>query len=134
MFLPYAVYKITAKRIVICALTGHKGLGPEMFLNRQVMERDGKQYHTKFHEYFYAVKPKVDPEHRYYEWRIPSFHQVFGDSEYLTTLGLKQPYTVNEAKRAYRRLAKTAHPDKGGSTQAFVKLKTAFDTALRFAT
>lgn len=130
-FIAYQIIKITAKQIVASCPTCR--LFPCITLKRLVMERDGKQYHTGPHEYFYADKPKTDPEHRYYDQHIPSFHQVFGNSEYLTTLGLNQPYTRRDALSAYRRLAKIAHPDKGGSSQEFTRLKSAYDTALKFA-
>lgn len=127
-FIPYQVVKITAKQIVV----DNTSMGEVFHLKREVMERQGKQYHTRFHEYFYATKPKSDPEHRY-EFKG---HMGFGalpSYDALLTLGLRHPYTESAAKRAYRRLAKTAHPDKGGTSQEFTRLKTAYDTAIRFA-
>ena len=97
------------------------------------MERDGKQYHSRFHEYFYAKKPA--PESREWNWagNKPNFVIPNFSGDCLATLGLSAPYTKADVRRAYKRLAKTTHPDLGGSHQAFIKLKQAHDSALRFA-
>jgi len=49
----------------------------------------------------------------------------------LDTLKLTWPCTVAEIKSAYRRLAKGAHPDGGGSHAEFLALQTAYEQALR---
>lgn len=122
LYLPYRITKITAARIHV----EHKDT--RIQLNRETMETKGKQYHTRFHEYFYAEKPK--PESK--DWNWTGSKPVFnGDA--LATLGLSLPCTQADVRRAYKRLAKTAHPDAGGSHQAFIKLKQAHDSALRFA-
>lgn len=141
-FIAYQIQEITPQRIKVChdafTIAGTEKSAKDwkpLFLNRATMEKAGKQYHTRYHEYFYATKPKSDPEHRYYS--SPSFHAVFGTTpshKALDVLGLSHPYTETDAKRAYRRLAKSAHPDKGGTSQEFTRLKSAYDTALRFAT
>lgn len=135
-YIAYKINKITAKRIEIYP-PDIDDESQTIWLNRETMERDGKQYHSRFHEYFYAVKPK--PETRDWNWagssgyKLPSFNQVFG-TDCLTTLGLSLPCTRDEVRRAYKRLAKIAHPDAGGSHHDFIKLKQAHDSALRFAT
>ena len=48
----------------------------------------------------------------------------------LTILGLGPTATQQEIKRAFRRLALTTHPDKGGSAAAFIRVKWAHDEAL----
>jgi hypothetical protein len=45
-------------------------------------------------------------------------------------LGLPFPCTVAEVKMAYRRLAKHAHPDQGGSHGEFLELQAAYGQAL----
>lgn len=76
LYLPYRITKITAARIHV--LHKHTSLQ----LNRATMEHDGNQYHTRFHEYFYAEKPA--PESRDWNWAgsnsytLPSFTHVFG--------------------------------------------------------
>lgn len=133
LYLPYRITKITPARIHV----ERKGKDICLQLNRATMEREGKQYHTRFHEYFYAKKPA--PESKDWNWAgsnnytLPSFSQVFG-VECLTTLGLSLPCTRDDVRRAYKRLAKIKHPDLGGSHHEFIKLKQAHDSALRFAT
>ena len=44
-----------------------------------------------------------------------------------STLGVNQNATPTEIKKAYRQATKTAHPDAGGSHEAFVKIQQAYD-------
>lgn len=46
-------------------------------------------------------------------------------------LGLRWPCSADEAKAAFRRGALKAHPDRGGSDAAFVRLKAAYDEVRR---
>lgn len=48
----------------------------------------------------------------------------------LTVLGLGRSATPEDIKRAFRRLALTTHPDRGGSASAFIRVKWAHDEAL----
>lgn len=122
-YVPYKIARITPKQILVY----HSESDTVVYLNRQTMERDGKQYHTRFHEYFYAVKPP--PEKDFHFHRMPTFR-----ADCFITLGLSHPCTQAEVRRAYKRLAKTAHPDLGGSHQSFINLKQAHDSALRLVT
>jgi len=45
-------------------------------------------------------------------------------------LKLSFPCTVAEVKAAYRKLAKRAHPDRGGSHSEFLELQAAYEQAL----
>jgi hypothetical protein len=45
-------------------------------------------------------------------------------------LGLSFPCSVAEVKAAYRKLAKRAHPDQGGSHGEFLELQAAYERAL----
>ena len=53
--------------------------------------------------------------------------------EFLSVLGLTQPVTVDDVKQAYLEKAKTAHPDRGGDKQEFVRLQQAFEQATEYA-
>lgn len=52
-WIPYSVVRVTPKRIVI----DNTVIGEVFYLNRQTMERDDCQYHSRVHEYFFARKP-----------------------------------------------------------------------------
>jgi hypothetical protein len=53
--------------------------------------------------------------------------------EFLAILGLGLPVTVDDVKQAYLEKAKTAHPDRGGNAQQFIRLQTAFEQATEYA-
>ena len=48
--------------------------------------------------------------------------------DYYEVLGLKKGATADEIKKAYRKLAKEHHPDKGGSEDKFKEVSEAYDT------
>lgn len=50
---------------------------------------------------------------------------------YYEILGLKEECTLEEVEKAYKKLAKEKHPDKGGSHDAFVELSIAYDWILK---
>jgi len=131
-YLPYVVTRITEKRIY-CTGCSPEGQPSQVQLPRgerpkragrerhQVLEIDGRQYYSRFHEYFYVEIPKAEPE------RNASPNLVSA----LSLLGLTVPYDRADVKRAYKRLAPKCHPDTGGSHREFIKLKTAYDVAVR---
>jgi len=49
--------------------------------------------------------------------------------ECLTVLGLSFPCTLSEVRAAYRRLVQRAHPDRGGSHEEFLALRSAYEKA-----
>jgi molecular chaperone DnaJ len=49
------------------------------------------------------------------------------NENYYTTLGVSENATQDEIKKAYRKLAKENHPDKGGDEEVFKKISTAYD-------
>lgn len=53
--------------------------------------------------------------------------------EFLAILGLQQPVTVEDVKQAYLEKAKTAHPDRGGNNEEFLRLQKAFEQATQYA-
>ena len=48
----------------------------------------------------------------------------------LAALGLRQPCTLADVKRAYRQRARATHPDAGGDAAAFITLQSAYEQAL----
>lgn len=126
-FVGCPVFKKTAKRVGI--------LSPDLgvlWLNREVLERDGKVYHSKPHEYFYAVKPAVDPEAPSAEY-YKTMARLNGTSSALLELGLAAGSSQTDIKRAYKRLARKCHPDSGGSHEAFLRLDKAYKAAMKSA-
>jgi hypothetical protein len=47
-------------------------------------------------------------------------------------LGLRWPCSVEDVKAAFRKLAHKHHPDKGGSTVAFITLREAYQSAVNW--
>jgi hypothetical protein len=56
--------------------------------------------------------------------------EAMGQGECFALLELTPPYTVEAVKRAYRRLAKERHPDRGGAADRFLALQNAYRQAL----
>jgi hypothetical protein len=133
-YLPYVVVRVTDARIY-CTGCGPDGKTSNIQLPRkerpkklgharhETLEVDGRQYHSRFQEYFYVEIPKAKPQKppqpaTKYSWA-------------LMTLGISPPYCEQDVKSAYKRLARTVHPDAGGSHDEFIRLKDARDVALR---
>lgn len=58
--------------------------------------------------------------------------QITKPSDDFETLGLTDEATADEVKQAYRKLAMTHHPDKGGNQATFVKITEAKNKCLAF--
>lgn len=126
-FEPCWVMKKTAKQVHILS----PSLG-KLWLNREKLEREGKVYHSKPHEYFYAVHPGVDPEKiRYGQMWTDAWKLLGGGHPAFAVLGLQQGCSKPDIKRAYKKLARRAHPDFGGSHEAFIELNKAYEEAMR---
>jgi hypothetical protein len=63
----------------------------------------------------------------------PSTDERVNRPDFLVVLGLIPPVTVEDVKQAYLDKAKTAHPDRGGSGEDFVRLQKAFEQATEYA-
>ena len=48
--------------------------------------------------------------------------------DHYSTLGVAKTATPDEIKKSYRKLASQHHPDKGGNTNTFQQIQTAYDT------
>lgn len=125
-YVPWKVIRITAKRIHIehegVTIQLPRGERPQRpgHARHTTLEIDGKQYHSRFHEYFYAEIPKAKP--------LP---RNAGVLPALSLLGIVPPYSDDDVKRAYKRMALKTHPDVGGNHHDFIRLKEARDSALR---
>ncbi len=82
-------------------------------LDRQDLERNRKTRHGW----------TMDPH--------PPADGVESAPAWATVLDLEMPTTIADVKRAYRRKAKTAHPDAGGSPEDFRRVTDAFKAAER---
>lgn len=60
---------------------------------------------------------------------MPPADRKGGAPGWAEVLGVKMPCSLADAKRAFRSAAKTAHPDHGGTPEAFQRVKAAFDAA-----
>jgi hypothetical protein len=86
-------------------------------LDREKLEREGSVWSRQARAIFYTTPI----EDRQQSWQVPACLQA---------LGLGPKATPALVKAAYRRLAKTAHPDAGGTHEAFVALQEAYEQAL----
>ena len=62
---------------------------------------------------------------------LPSFEPAAAD---VAALSLTRPFTEADVRAAFRRKAKVAHPDGGGSSEAFTALRAAHDRLLQSVT
>jgi len=99
------------------------GIRVVLTLNRMEMESQGRAWSRSQGRYYYAL-PAV------------SFHTNDKDEKslprFVETLELPIPFTVEDIKNAYRRKAKQAHPDSGGSMDDFIALQESYQQALSF--
>lgn len=134
-YLPYVVTNITAGRIYATGAGADFQTSHVQFprspkhrpshVRPTTLEGDGKQYHSRFHEYFYTEIPKRKP-------RMSAQAVASGVVLACSLLGISPPYTNDDVNRAFKRKAREMHPDvAGGSHEGFIKLKEARNVALR---
>jgi hypothetical protein len=63
--------------------------------------------------------------------KLPSGDNT-GQPEFMTILGLRPPYTLEDIRAAYRAKAMDAHPDRGGSIANFLQIHEAHERALEY--
>jgi hypothetical protein len=57
-----------------------------------------------------------------------------GPLEYMATLSLLPPYSLDDVKAAYRAKAFETHPDHGGTIGEFLKVQEAYERAVEYVT
>jgi hypothetical protein len=67
-----------------------------------------------------------------YVWDVP-YWAAAQQPACLQALDLELPCTEEDVLSAYRELAKTLHPDRGGDLQQFLRLQKHFEQALKLA-
>ena len=70
---------------------------------------------------------RVENEQVRREWERERIWNERPVNQYETVLGLNKGFTSAELKQAYKRAALRAHPDKGGSNEAFRAVKDAYE-------
>ena len=63
-----------------------------------------------------------------YDWNRNSDFQKQGS--YMLLLGVDPPLTIEDLKQAFRKKARSTHPDKGGCGDEFIEVKEAYDFLL----
>lgn len=99
---------------------------PTFRLDRQALEQEGYAFIPVSADLADAEEP-VFFSTPYHERTRQHGHATTGCLE---TLGLSWPCAVAQVKVAYRNLAKTTHPDGGGSHDEFLALQAAYVEAL----
>ena len=89
---------------------------PTFVLDRIVLERDGSAWSNSARDRFH-----LKPENRSSSSNVPTC---------LVALGLTSNATEDEIRSAYRRLAQSAHPDRGGEHESFLALNADYEAAL----
>jgi DnaJ domain len=80
--------------------------------------------------------PKVRGKNEHNEAALPvsaALENVANAASLWTILGTSKDATLEELKQAFRRRALEVHPDHGGTAEAFIKLKRAYETAQKRA-
>ncbi len=133
---PHFVVRKTAKSVYVEQrpyLAGDRTGGwldeerPTFRLDRQELEREGHAFISVAEHISDADEPVFFVRPR--DERLSGYGRQA--PECLTTLSLSWPCTANDVKKAYRSLAKGAHPDGGGSHERFLALQDAYEQALR---
>lgn len=73
---------------------------------------------------------RAEVEHLYTS--VDPTNEDVSDHAWAVTLGLAPPFTASRVRAAYRERSKSAHPDAGGSHEAFVRLQTAYEQAMAY--
>jgi curved DNA-binding protein CbpA len=99
---------------------------------------------TKIAWNLYAIAKDIEAQRARDRWGCTNFEQAFrgylaipercGGRPWWDTLDVESDATAEEVEAAFKTLAKTHHPDKGGTPEDWAKLQEAYDQAkARFA-
>jgi len=104
-------------------------------LDRVGLERGEHAWSRVTHAWWVLAVPPAAIEEAHGRWFVGAQgaarpHQTSA-APCLTRLGLTPPCTRADVTMAYHRLARTLHPDVGGSHDAFVALRASYEAALR---
>lgn len=96
---------------------------------------------TKVSWNLYAIARDIEAQRARARWGCGTVEQAFrgylaipertGGPSWWEALGISPAAGEAEIQEAFKRLATTAHPDKGGSHEAWVNLQTAYEQALQ---
>lgn len=113
----HKILKVTAKFVFIAWLGRIRDTRK---LDRAELDRHGLVWHRPSCDHYYSDAGKTLFEQQHAP-AVPACLQA---------LGLCNSATAEDVSLAYRRLAKKAHPDLGGSGAAFQELRTNYERAL----
>jgi hypothetical protein len=97
--------------------------GRTLRLDRRTLESGGQVWHRELRHWF-TLDPEPPPHAWLYRGAPPDLKAP------LAALGLAWPTTRDDVKRAYRKTARKAHPDAGGSREDFVRVNDAYRALL----
>jgi len=104
-------------------------------LERSELERGERSWSRVTHAWWVLAVPPGAIEEAHGRWFVEAQGaarpQRPSAAPCLTRLGLTPPCTRADVTTAYHRLARTRHPDVGGSHDAFVALRASYEAALR---
>ena len=85
----------------------------------------------------YAVAKHIEAMRGMERWGVGTTEQTFAgfkelasDNEWGTVFGIERTASAEQIQQAYRTLARSAHPDQGGSTAAMQRLNVARDQGI----
>jgi len=149
---PRRIIKKTAKRVFVLDNETERFFTPDKFaehpedfrtfsINRAMLETEGHAWggHGYRSEHFYTEEGmrryEVEQAQREAEWRRRRAEHGYpmqdNQPNCFTTLGIQFDCTQTDVKRAFRKKSREAHPDNGGSHEAFIELRRAYEQAMR---
>lgn len=153
----HRILKRTPKQVRITRKRDEVHDGRKACLDRQHFDKHGWVWYHSLNSTFYASREMAeeDPypyrdqdqwhreqwDERVRRWR-ERFKRRFMDveapgdllqREALARLGLEPGASKQSVKRAFRKEACRTHPDRGGSAEAFIEVRAAYETAMAAA-